>query len=287
MQSHNFLKHREYLESVSKLLSLLFKLSIFMGSVCFLIYCIRIDYFPLGLSIADSILLIMSAASFGLVYLFFIATLTSFGIVVCWLISKPIFIAYKLIKKNRITFQILKPNFAIFILCIFGLFLGMLIARTNLLSYLSLIVTSLLSALSITSYFNLEYRGKIVHPKSFVIPTKHNKLHIIFILTIVIFVGPLFISGASGRLLESGMKLINLKKGLSYVCLRSPYSEFIPKELKSSKLQITGYTTFENIDVLLSGLGHKTVIRFPINESGTERFKIFEIPNDQIIIFPE
>lgn len=99
------------------------------------------------------------------------------------------------------------------------------------------------------------------------------------LLTVVAF--PLVVGGVSGILLEGSMAFANFKKGKSYVMLRAPYSSVVPSEFKSPNgPNNENYVTFENVNVLFSGLGHKTVIEFHQNNKKIK----FGVPNDNIIV---
>ena len=67
-------------DGFSKYLSLAFRLSTFLGGLCFVLYCQRLNYFPSGVTVGDSLLFIIFAASFGLVYGFINLGLLSVGV---------------------------------------------------------------------------------------------------------------------------------------------------------------------------------------------------------------
>ncbi|MHB1098236.1 MAG: hypothetical protein ACYCZR_01660, partial [Burkholderiales bacterium] len=84
-------------------------------------------------------------------------------------------------------------------------------------------------------------------------------------------------------LLEGAMRFANIKKGPSYVMLRAPYSAFVPPRFQTKQSpQVPGYTTFEGVDIVFSGMGQKSVIEFK-NDKKTQRL---EIPNESILVVP-
>jgi hypothetical protein len=67
-------------ESVSKIATTASKFGILIGGTCVLGYSLKIDYFPQDLSVGDGLLFLMAAACFGVIYVFFTASLVALGI---------------------------------------------------------------------------------------------------------------------------------------------------------------------------------------------------------------
>lgn len=113
-----------------------------------------------------------------------------------------------------------------------------------------------------------------------------NRQKLKYFLLGFIFLVPISLGGISLIMLEAGMKFSNLKKRASYVLIQPPYSHFIPESYKEKESQYneSGYTTFKGINVMLTGIGQKTVIQFPIEQG--KKYQSLEIPNDKIIIIP-
>ena len=100
---------------------------------------------------------------------------------------------------------------------------------------------------------------------------------------IAIFITPLLVGGVSGVLMEGVMRFSSIKKGPSYVMLRTPYSNFIPSNFQAKQSpQVPEYTTFESVDVLFSGMGQKSLIEFKVDKK-TQRL---EIPNESMLVVP-
>ncbi|MFZ3003934.1 MAG: hypothetical protein WA071_26715 [Undibacterium umbellatum] len=68
------------LDSLIKIILNLSKLCTIFGGICLIIYSLRINHFPRDLSVSDGMLFLLVAACYGMVYLFFLACLTSLGI---------------------------------------------------------------------------------------------------------------------------------------------------------------------------------------------------------------
>ncbi|EMB5691201.1 hypothetical protein N6A90_004072 [Acinetobacter baumannii] len=107
-----------------------------------------------------------------------------------------------------------------------------------------------------------------------------------YLLLGFIFIVPIIFGGIALNTLEGSMRLSNLQKKASYVLIQPPYSRFIPEKYQETDPQYmeSGYTTFKDINVMLTGVGQKTIIQFYHNEGASAQ--PLEIPNDKIIIIP-
>lgn len=285
---------------VSKLLSLSFKVGVLIGGACLLFYCYRLNYFPVGLSVGDGFLLILLATSFGLVYGLFAISLTALGL---WLtpILRPI---QKLVLSLRQRFtkrrfseplQLVCPDLIAFVFGFFGIAFIAVFYQVEPSAIWTLPVTSLLLALVFAAYQQTSSRlaeaTKAEKSKIQPAATDLKALHVDKELlrtvrglsVILLFTLPLLVGGVSSALLEGGMHFANIKKGPSYVMLRAPYSTFVPSRLQAKQsLSVPDYTIFEDVEVMFSGMGQKSVIQFKNNN----KIQRLEIPNESILVIP-
>ena len=68
------------IELVSKIATTASKFGVLVGGICVITYSLRINHFPQDLSVGDGLLFFMAAACFGVIYVFFTASLVSLGI---------------------------------------------------------------------------------------------------------------------------------------------------------------------------------------------------------------
>lgn len=284
----------------SKLLSFAFKVGMLIGGVCLFLYCYQLHYFPVGLSVGDGFLLILLATSFGIVYGLFVLSLTALGL---WFtpilrpIQKVIFSIRQRFTKRQLgnPLKLVSPDLNALIFGIFGIIFISAIYQVEPSSIWSLPATSLLLAIIFATYQQASSKlAEVLKSESAriqTITTGSQELHVDkerlklarTLSIILLFFVPLLVSGASGVLLEGGMRFANIKKGPSYVMLRIPYSGFIPSQLQAKQsFAVPGYTTFEGINVMFSGMGIKSVIEFKNNN----KVQRIEIPNESILIVP-
>lgn len=286
----------------SKYLSLAFKVSTFLGGLCFVLYCHRLNYFPSGVTVGDSLLFIIFAASFGLVYGFVTLGLLSVGVCgMYWLkrLVKPVhgWLKKYIPSKNRAgtpeLILFVKPEPLHYLLALFGAMFIYLMYKVEPSAFIliNLLATTIFQAMLWSGYNdNRVIVSRILLPstneRSIAQQEDHSrKMRWLFLGLIAVM--PLFFSGVAGRILDGGMKFAHLSAGPSYVLLKPPYDQAIPAAYQDQKPIFTesGYKSFKNIDVMLTGIGQKTVIQF-IPKPGTQA-KPLAIPNDQIKVFPD
>ncbi|HGO9979486.1 TPA: hypothetical protein ACLEL0_000839 [Acinetobacter baumannii] len=289
-------------ETFSKYLSLAFKLSTFLGGLCFVVYCQRLNYFPSGVTVGDSLLFIIFAASFGLVYGFINMGLLSVGVCLMFLLKllfKPVhgFLKKNIPWKNRAgTYEIIlfvRPEPIHYILSIIGMVFIYLMYN---LDHSAFTVLNLLATILFQAIFWGAYNDKRLRVCHILLPStnelsiaqqgEHNKkMRWLFLGMIVI--APLLFSGVAGRILDGGMRLAHLSSGPSYVLIKPPYDKAISLSYLDQKpiFTETGYKSFKKIDVMLTGIGQKTVIQF-IPKQGANPQPL-AVPNDHIKVFPD
>ncbi|HFG6905406.1 hypothetical protein R4641_15850 [Acinetobacter baumannii] len=289
-------------DSFSKYLSLAFKLSTFLGGLCFVLYCQRLNYFPSGVTVGDSLLFIIFAASFGLVYGFINLGLLSVGVCGMYWLKRLSQLIDELLKKDRSpktragTHKLvlfIKPEPIHYPLALVGIFFIPLMYQLDpsAITLISLLATTIFQAMLWGGYKDQRFSvSRILLPStdelSIAQQEDHNKkMRWLFLGMIAVM--PLFFSGVTGRILDGGMKFAHLSAGLSYVLVKPPYDQAIPVAYQDQKPTFTepGYKSFKNIDVMLTGIGQKTVIQFIPKQGATP--KPISIPNDHIKVFPD
>lgn len=285
---------------VSKLLSFAFKIGVMLGGACLLFYCYRLNYFPVGLSIGDGFLLILLATSFGIVYGLFVISLTALGL---WLtpilrpIQKLVFSIHQRFAKHRSNepLELVSPDFNAVIFGFFGIVFIAAIYQVEPSAVWTLPATSFLLGVVFAAYQKASSRlGEVLKMEAAKVLPPANESRVLHLdkermktaralSLIALFTTPLFVGGVSGVLLEGAMRFANIKKGPSYVMLRTPYSTFVPPRLQAKQSpQVPDYTAFEGVDVMFSGMGQRSVIEFK-NDKKAQRL---EIPNESILVVP-
>lgn len=288
------------IDFASKLLSLAFKLGVLFGGTCLLFYCYRLNYFPVGLSVGDGFLLILLATSFGIVYGLFVISLTALGL---WLtpflrpIQRLVFSIRQRLSKRRPNepLELVRPDLNAAIFGVFGLFFIWAIYQVEPSAIWSLPITSFLLCIVLSAYQKASSKlnevlkaeaAILLQPTNnsrTILPNKEQLKTARALSLIALFTTPLLVGGASGVLLETAMRMANIKKGSSFVMLRTPYSTFVPVQFQAKQSpQVPGYTTFERVDVMFSGMGQKSVIEFRDDKMAHR----LEIPNESILVVP-
>lgn len=300
MNSPNSTELNQQAEAFSKYLSLLFKVGTFVGALCFTLYCHNLNYFPTGVTISDSLVFIIFAVSFCLIYGFMIVCLLSLGVCITYVL-KPLFKFihkyYKQYKLNKgalevpVPIEFVKPELIHVFLAGFGVLFIYLMYKSDS------DPTVLLSLLATTFFLSVLWSGyhdnrlppinSSQEENSPPVPQPHeNAKKTKWTLLALIFIIPLLFSGVSGRVLDAGMRFSNLNMGVSSVLVKPPYDKAIPKKYKDEHPVYAeeGFVAFKDIDVKLSGIGQKTVIQFmPVKATKPQNLAI---PNDRIIVLP-
>lgn len=277
-------------ENFSRYLSLLFKLGTFLGALCFTLYCHNLNYFPMGVTISDSLLFIIFAGSFCLIYGFMIMCLLSLGVCVTYVL-KPLFKLihkyYKQYKLNKGVLEVsdpiefVKPEMIHILLAFLGVLFIYFMHKTNS------DPTVLLNLLATTFFLSVIWAGyhdNRLKPNN--MTQEENTKKTKWTLLLLILIIPIIFSGVSGRVLDAGMRFSNLNIGISSVLVKPPYDKAIPEKYKDQRPLYTeeGFIAFKDIDVKLSGIGQKTVIQFmPLAATKPQNLAI---PNDKIIVLP-
>lgn len=271
----------------------------FLGCFIFVVYCLHLNYFPAGVSAGDSLIFIIIAVCFGFFYSIIAACLLSVGVCISYLILNPLlrllgFLRRKLPFLQRTTtplepFRFVKPNAIHWMLSLFGvMFIAAFINQDKTISMNLISSVLLLSVLWTLLQDNAAKRYALLNEPE----TRENCLKLTnlnrvkYLFSGCIFIFPILFGGIAVNTLEGSMRFSNLQKSDSYILVQPPYSRFIPEDYKvtDSKYIESGYTTFKDINVMLTGIGQKTIIQFSPKKG--DSLQPFEIPNDKIIIIP-
>jgi hypothetical protein len=276
-----------------------FKIGILIGGVCLIYYCLRIGYFPQEVSVGDGFLFIVMAACFGYIYLSFIISLTGLGVTVSPILNKAlelIYWAWRKISKHPVEKmpKLAVPNTMSIICSFFAAILILSLGQKNSSAYWILPILSILLCLLYSLYRYsadklTELKIKIDSPlksSQHHLPTlldnAANLRRAQMILLCAIGIAPLLFVQVAGPVLDSAMRLANVRVEKPLIYLRSPYSALLPSRLEANSAQHISdeFKVFENIAVLFRGFGKNTVISYLEGENE----KHFEIPNDFIIV---
>jgi|GEM_PF-2973646 len=296
------------LDIIIKLFTLSFKIGILIGGSALLFYCLKIGYFPEGVSIGDGLVLILIAIAFGGIYLFFVACLTSLGIflrpawsmgqiIYSWILSKYNTLFNK--RKSFEPFEFIKGDFSLFFLAL----LGLLMIWGFGLSEPKVVITLLLScfgcALLAGKYKkNNDRLAELEFDQNAVIQSsggatqnvqdfkeigriKKHQVQLVF----GILIAPLLIGGISDKLLVGSMTLIKVRGDNSIIHIKTPYSTLIEKDLGINGGESTfgaEYKSYKNLKVLMHGIGTNTFIEVPTNENTNP--KKIAVPKSDIYV---
>lgn len=260
---------------ISDTLSLAFKLGLLCGGSILLSYSWRIGYLPKNITLSDGLLLISLATMFGLVYLFFVLSITSLGILLgpVWhglqRAFLPIAKIHAKIKKKKVGypwFTIEKSILPITIFAISGLLFVIGAALESALSAVHLLLCAWVCAF-IWSYHQQNARkiNNVILLNATTETCREHKESLrrlqYITLAALLFV-PLFYGGATGLLLDGVMRLSNFRVDLASVHIKQPYVLFAKEHgLNGSESKFgADFEKFENIKVLLSRIGTDVVL---------------------------
>tara|TARA_A100001391_G_C5054904_1_gene274454 strand:- start:556 stop:1428 length:873 start_codon:yes stop_codon:yes gene_type:complete len=276
---------------MSKVLSFMFKVAIFVGGISLFFYCKRIDYFPVGISFGDGLLFAFYSPIVLVVFSVFIVTLISVGL----LLVNFIFDFYKLMLKVNNFFAIftlpyipkhrlnIKYSFPLIVLAVFGVFISLVLAE-NWMQLITISIISIACALMwmllvITrkeDKYVLLYRDRKTHKANISIVNKLLALSLIVILS-------LFFTSLGGKLLDGSMLIAGIRKDNVNILLEDPYGKIasmqgfeVAKLSGESKLFLV-----KNVTVLLAGFGENIVVGKSSGDVVTARLIV---PNKNVYV---
>lgn len=288
----------EHSEKFGKVIAAMLKLAIFLGGACVVAYSLRIGRFPQGLTIGDSLLLVMAAICFGAVASLFVFSLVSLGIMLSpmvrfsfWITSKIIPKFGNAIKKSPYTLAPLSWFAAIGALFAVLIIAGLAQRDIMLAWILPLLSIALyfVYSVSVSSHKQLVELGRIVDsPVDTPSRTDYGTHQRIAKLKVSRLAGPtlivttsLFFGGATGEVLDASMRAAKIRIESPTVYIKQPYASLMPKALVSATVQApTDYVAYKDVTVLFHGFGTVTVLAF----RDGPRQRTLDIPNDHLVV---
>ncbi len=286
------------LNSLSKIITCALKLGILIGGVCVIVYSLKIGHFPQDISAGDGLLFLMAAACFGVVYVFFVASLVALGISVSPVVRvvfkfsvRGVNLFYR--QKKQPVHEFAPFEWTAILFALFSIFIIIVLGSRDTAAYwnLPLLSIGLYFFYSLYLSFGKNIKQIEIVNNSLVHTTEKENIAQLgnleslrkrqqFILAIILFI-PLAIGGVSGELLDATMRMTHVRIEKSIIYIKEPYSSLIPKLIAATDHSAPKeYTPFDKIVVLFKGFGKITVISF---QDGNTIRKL-EIPNDQLII---
>ena len=285
------------IEGLLTVMTLASKMGIFIGGICVLAYSLKIGYFPQGLTVGDGLLFMLTAASFGVIYIFFIASLVALGVTASPLIrslTKMYLWTYKFRSTPKPTqvYDYAKFKWTYVAFAFFGILFVWALGNKDHSAYWNLPILSVAIYFFYSLYLSSGEKIKDLENSlvsvfkadeknsSSIEKIEYLRKAQIFSLG-VILVLPMFLGGVTGQLLDGAMRQAHVRIENSIVFVKEPYATLIPVAARSTFQPLPDqYVKFEKITVLFKGLGTTTVLSFV--EGAVE--KRLEIPNDQLIV---
>lgn len=279
---------KDDLEKINEIFKMTFRISLIIGGLVMMSYYYTIGFFPYDLSIGDGLLFIGVAITFGFIDIL-ITTLFScvgFKLRGVMLVAKKIYI--KIRKENnseddQFTLIPKKTEGVIWIPALLGWFIILKISITvNLLntitSFLILTFLAWLCAHSVSSYW--EIREEEFSNSA---PSSVNKKRLKTIYLLVLLFSPIFIGGIMPTMSTGAMRLMQIRQDNVTVHIATPYTNFVVEAGVNGEASPMGkeYLKFEKVDVLYTGPGKNTLLRFSKKDMNTTKLTI---PTDKIYI---
>lgn len=285
-------------DKFGKVIALLLKFGIFVGGACVVAYSLRIGRFPQGLTLGDSLLLVMAAICFGAVMGIFIFSLIGLGVMLSPLVRLVFFIASKLAPKfaktiNDAPYKLAPISWFAAFGSIFAFLIIIQLAQRDISLAWNLPLLSIglyfMYSVYVSSGNQLVELARIVEsPVETSWQGDYRTLHKMSKLKASRWIAPLFIvtipllfGGATGEVLDASMRAAKVRIESPVVYLKQPYSSLMPKMLITSTLQApAGYVVYKGVTILFHGFGKTTVLAF----ADGRRRRILDVPNEYIIV---
>ncbi len=286
------------LETFSKALSLLFKIGITTGVAVMIFYSWGIGYTPRDITFGDGLMFIMFAMSFGIVYLFFIVSLTNLGRVVWYAIQRTIDYFVKRFKLSTKMPEKIKDSFSklrietpsLWISVVFAILGVVLILGLGFGSTTWVMWAVLAFALAafwsgyLKNVQQLSADKENAPSENLNKSTQINKVNkypllwIVLILIVPIALG----QGITSTLITASMDLVNVRENNVTVHIKAPYDKYVLEYGAKSKPSRFGpdYIELDNVLVLFHGFGKDVVIR--VNKANDQ--ESLAIPSDHIFV---
>ena len=288
----------DHFDTFGKILGALLKFGIFVGGACVVAYSLRIGRFPQGLTIGDSLLLLMAAICFGAVVSLFISSLVGLGITLSPLVRIFFWCAGKLSPKfaktlSNSTYALASLSWWAALGAAFAVLIIVQVAQRDLSLAWNLPMLSIFLYFMYSVYVSagtqlveltrvVNSRVETPQRSDYSVVRKMAQLKIArWAAPLSIVTVPLLVGGATGELLDASMRAAKIRLESPIVYIKQPYSSLMPKALISPALHPPAdYVVFESVTVLFNGFGTVTVVAF---QDGAKR-RTLDIPNDYIIV---
>ncbi|KTB72990.1 MULTISPECIES: hypothetical protein [Pseudomonas] len=288
-------------DSFIKLATGLFKLSISLGSICVVMYALKIGHFPQGLALGDGLLFLVAAACFGFVYVMFAICMGSIGIfcspVIRRIIRGLVWIACKVAKSQQdIKYQLAPFHWMSIPLAGIGGLLIFWMGKRDPTAYMNLALLPIAIYLfySFARSAGADYRREERLARSAIVTTESERLaHVnradghkttYFVSASILIFLPLLFGGVTGQLADGAMRLAQVRVEKAVVYVKAPLSTLLPEQLHAADVQAPeGYKAFRDVTVLFQGFGTTTSIGFKDND----RSRQVALPNDSLIVEKE
>ncbi len=288
-------------DSFIKLATGIFKLSISVGSICVVMYALKIGHFPRGLALGDGLLFLIAAACFGFVYVMFAICMGSIGIVFSPVIRLVIhgltWLACKVTKSQKdIRYQLAPFHWiSIPFACIGGLLIFWM-GKRDPITYINLLPLPVAIYLfySIARSAGADYRREDRLARATIVTTESERLThansadghktAYFVSASILIILPLLFGGVTGQLADGAMRLAQVRVEKAVIYVKVPFSTLLPAELYAADLQTPeGYQAFRDVTVLFQGFGTSTAIGF----RDSDRSRQLDLPNESLIVEKE
>jgi hypothetical protein len=288
----------EHSEKFGKVIAAMLKLAIFLGGACVVAYSLRIGRFPQGLTIGDSLLLVMAAICFGAVASLFVFSLVSLGIMLSPMVRFSFWITGKIIPKfanaiKKSPYTLAPLSWFAAVGALFAVLIIVGLAQRDIMLAWNLPLLSIalyfVYSVSVSSHKQLVELGRIVDsPVDTPLRTDYGTHQRIAKLKVSRLAGPtlivttsLFFGGATGEVLDASMRATKIRIESPTVYIKQPYASLMPKALISATVQApTDYVAYKDVTVLFHGFGTVTVLAF---RDGS-RQRTLDIPNDHLVV---
>lgn len=264
------------LDLITKALKIALQLGIGIGALIILIYCGRVGYYPLGLTIGDGLVFVAVALSFGFSYSIIVFFLFCTAVVLTTFVKAVKFVvahAHKMgLKIKGISLKGESTEFhlptsdqsGIAVIGIIGVVFIILIFFADFELFVGLIFSVVLMALCywLLNSVNENKNDSEAQQKS------KKKVGLVFMVSIYLI--PLVVGHFLGNVLDQTMRLIGIRNENAVVQFQKDYKSFV-----DSTLNTKGNDLYK-AKVLLSGFGTSSVLEI--------EGRVFIVPNTQFFL---
>ncbi|MEZ8321693.1 hypothetical protein [Vibrio splendidus] len=284
-------------DSMTKGLTLAFKVSTAFGVTIALYYCFSLSYYPKGLTLGDGIFFVALSLVFGFIYLAFTLMLVSVGAllnkpfrVLIWLLSMVNNIILRVKRQPPKYIKIDFPSLSIEKL-IFSLF-GLLLVASNFSDFKSairILSTVILVAIMYATIFkNLEILSKIKYKQEKTVREANLQREISGKtpkLIVMLLITPLLLGGIGDNVINASMSLTKVKSNNVVIHVKEPYTTLLSEYGIDGKDSNFGkdYKKYVSANILFDYVGVNTILSVPINDDG-KIHKIVSIPSKEIFV---